>query len=527
MATPPNSRRYFLRNLGLGGGAVMLASCAKGGLGWTDERNENEATLPPDLPKPTENRLPDGLNRTNFYVHNEQPLALETKRKNIGSSPITPTSMLFVRNNLPMPNKAIVSNADEWVLEVKGVKNEKALTLAKLKTMGRSFETSVLQCSGNGRAFFEHGPSGSQWAVGAAGCVVWCGVRVSEVIQQLGGAAAEFRFLTGTGGETLPENIDAKTAIVERSIPGEKGLKDCLLAWELNGEPIPITHGGPLRLIVPGYFGCNNIKYIKTLTLSNKESESKIQQTGYRFRPLGEKGHPDQPSLWRMPVKSWVNGPGADDTPTLSGKVHFHGVAFSGERGVNKIEVSMDQGNSWVNAEFDGPSMGPNAWRAFQFAVELDEGEYSIVSRATDTEGDVQPESREENERGYRYNAWKEAALTVRVMDVLPQASKTGASQQSALAAGLATKQVRLSESGERGKAVFTKNAQPGCGVCHTLSDAEANGMIGPNLDSLKPTAAQTENAVRNGVGVMPSFGDSLSADQISDLAQYIKEASQ
>jgi DMSO/TMAO reductase YedYZ molybdopterin-dependent catalytic subunit/cytochrome c553 len=526
MPTPPNSRRYFLRNLGLGGGAVMLASCAKGGLGLTNgERSENLPAAPPILPEPAVKKLPDGLSRNNFYVHNEKPLALETKRQNIGSSPITPTSVLFVRNNLPMPSKTIVSNPDEWVLEVKGVKSEQALTVAKLKTMGRSFETSVLQCSGNGRAFFEHGPSGSQWAVGAAGCVIWCGVRVSEVIQQLGGAATDFKFLTGTGGETLPENLDAKIAVVERSVPAGKGLKDCLLAWEMNGEPIPITHGGPLRLVVPGYFGCNNIKYIKTLTLSDKESESKIQQKGYRFRPLGEKGNPDQPSLWRMPVKSWVNGPGADDTPTLSGKVHFHGVAFSGERGVNGIEVSMDKGKSWVNAEFDGPSMGPNAWRAFHFAVELEEGEYSIVSRAKDTEGDVQPAFREENERGYAYNAWQEAALNVRVVDILPQSSEKADARDSAPVV-LSKKQVRLSESGERGKAVFTQTAQPGCGVCHTLSDAEANGTIGPNLDSLKPAVAQTENAVINGVGVMPSFGDSLSPDQISDLAQYIKEAS-
>jgi DMSO/TMAO reductase YedYZ molybdopterin-dependent catalytic subunit/mono/diheme cytochrome c family protein len=533
MKTKDSSRRNFLRNLGLGGGTVLLASCVKGGLaidkGSLQEvckDGNGEAPEPTACPESTTEDLPDGLDRANFYVHNEKPLALETKRSKLSSSPITPAGVLFVRNNLPMPDKAIVANPDEWILEIKGVKSERSLSLAQLKTLGRSFETSVLQCSGNGRAFFEHGPSGSQWSVGAAGCVVWGGVRVSEVAKFLGGPVSDLKFLTGTGGEILPEGVDIKATVVERSVPIEKGLKDCLLAWEMNGEPIPITHGGPLRLVVPGYFGCNNIKYVKTLAFTAKESESKIQQKGYRYRPLGEKGNPTQPSLWRMPVKSWINGPGADDTPTLSGMVHFHGVAFSGERGVNKIEVSMDKGKSWVQAEFDGPSMGSNAWSSFHFAVELDAGEYSIVSRATDTQGDIQPQARDDNERGYRYNAWEEAVLTVRVVDVLPK--PTAAEKTEAKAPpvpDLPKKQVKLSEAGQRGKAVFTQSAQPGCGVCHAFLDAEAVGAVGPNLDELKPSLEQAENAVRNGVGIMPSFGGSLSSEQISDLAQYIKEA--
>jgi DMSO/TMAO reductase YedYZ molybdopterin-dependent catalytic subunit/mono/diheme cytochrome c family protein len=533
MTTPENSRRIFLRNLGLGSGAVLLATCAKGGVALDNGRSREvyregeDAVAEPSVgPKPAPKDLPDNLNRSNFYVHNEKPLALETRRSRLRSSPITPAGLLFVRNNLPMPDKSIVTHPDEWVLEVKGVHSERKLTVAQLKTIGRSFETSVLQCSGNGRAFFAHAPSGSQWSVGAAGCVVWGGVRVSEVAKLLGGPVSGMQFLTGTGGENLPEGVDPKLAIVERSVPAEKGLKDCLLAWEMNGEPIPITHGGPLRLVVPGYFGCNNIKYIQTLAFTAQESEAKIQQKGYRFRPLGEKGDPEQPSLWRMPVKSWVNGPGADDTPTLSGRVHFHGVAFSGERGVNKIEVSMDKGKSWVQAKFDGPSMGPNAWRAFHFSVELEEGEYTIVSRATDTQGDRQPQSRDENERGYRYNAWQEAALTARVVDVLPKAkSAKKTTDKPAELAALPKKQVKLSEAGERGKAVFTQKAQPGCGVCHTLSDTESAGAIGPSLDALKPNLKQVENAVTNGVGVMPSFSGSLSPEEISDLAQYIKEA--
>jgi DMSO/TMAO reductase YedYZ molybdopterin-dependent catalytic subunit/mono/diheme cytochrome c family protein len=454
-------------------------------------------------------------------------MALETKRGAMTSGAITPAALLFVRNNLPMPDKSILDDRDGWVLEVKGAKKTGSITLAELKRLGRETTTAVLQCSGNGRAFFKHAPSGSQWALGAAGCVNWTGVRVSELAEHFGGPAAGMKYVTATGGEVLPPGIDPKAAIVERSVPMAKGLKDTLLVWEMNGQPIPITHGGPLRMVVPGYFGCNQIKYVKTLSFTQEQSAAKIQQKGYRYRPLGEKGDASQPSLWRMPVKSWVNGPGADGAEVLAGRVHFHGVAFSGERGVRGVEVSMDGGKTWTPAEIYGPDMGKNAWRTFKYTLELKPGEYRIVSRATDNEGDVQPQTRDENERGYRYNGWSETGLDVQVVATLSEvaAKPVVASAPAPKPAG-PKKTVKLSEAGERGKKVFSTDAQPGCGVCHALSDADAVGAVGPNLDTLALNAELVENAVSNGVGIMPSFGNTLSKEQIADLAAYVVEAS-
>jgi len=335
------------------------------------------------------------------------------------------------------------------------------------------------------------------------------------------------KYLTATGGEVLPSGVDPTSTVVERSIPIEKGLDDVLLAWEMNGQPIPITHGGPLRMVVPGYFGCNQIKYVKAIAFTESQSEAKIQKKGYRFRPLGEGGNPSQPSMWRMPVKSWVNGPGADDTPVLNGSIHFHGVAFSGERGIKTVEVSMDRGETWLPAELYGPDMGPNAWRTFRFAADLAPGNHHIVSRATDTKGDVQPPIRNENERGYGYNGWTEAGLDVRVVATLKQPAgiatpvKTQSPTQPTGRQGTA----ELSEAGERGKAIFL-DTKPACGTCHTLADGDAAGLIGPNLDELKPSEATIRNATTNGVGVMPSFKDTLSSEQIADLAKYVFEAS-
>ncbi|MDB5890240.1 MAG: sulfite oxidase [Polaromonas sp.] len=128
-----------------------------------------------------------------------------------------------------------------------------------LKSMGIETVAMVLQCSGNGRSFFPSKPSGTPWTVGAAGCVVWSGVPVRAVVEALGGLATGRAYMTGTGGQTLPAGIDPKTIMVERSLP-VAAMADALLAWELNGAPVSLAHGGPLRLIVPGYTGVNNIK---------------------------------------------------------------------------------------------------------------------------------------------------------------------------------------------------------------------------------------------------------------------------
>ena len=153
-----------------------------------------------------------------FVLQNDLPWALETRRSQFGFSPITPASHFFVRNNLPMPSESETSAGDDWVFEVSGCEREGQLTLADLKRMRTHVVATVLQCSGNGRDFFLHDPSGSQWSVGAAGCALWTGVSVADVFERFGGVKAGLSYLTATGGETLPEGIDKETVVVERSV---------------------------------------------------------------------------------------------------------------------------------------------------------------------------------------------------------------------------------------------------------------------------------------------------------------------
>ena len=342
------------------------------------------------------------------------PTTIETKRTAFGVGPITPAERLYIRNNIAAPDVSIVANRDAWRMSVEGVRKPTTLTVAELKTLGLETLVMVLQCSGNGRGYFANKPSGTPWRVGAAGNLFWSGVPVRAVVEALGGVSADARFITGTGGETLPAGIDPKTVIVERSVP-MSALGDALLAWEMNGEPVPHAHGGPLRLIIPGYSGVNNIKYIKRLAFTREQTDAAIQATRYRIAPPGTKENPSQPAVWEMDPKSWINSPAPEAASVRRGWVQIHGVAMGGMQAPRQVDVSLDGGKSWREASFIGPNLGRYAWRPFVLQTELRPGSYVLASRVTDSQGKVQVESTPENAGGYLNSGWRAHAFPITV----------------------------------------------------------------------------------------------------------------
>lgn len=337
---------------------------------------------------------------------------IETKRAAMGTQPITPESHFFVRNNISPPDASILDDRDAWQITIQGVGAERTLTLGELKRIATRTIASVIQCSGNGRIYFEHAPGGTKWDVGAAGCAFWTGVPLRALVDHLGGdIAADAVFITGTGGEEIAANVDRLAMLVERSVPLE-ALDDIILAWDMNGAPISLAHGGPLRMIVPGYSGVNNIKYINNLAFTAEQSPAVIQQRRYRTHPIGTEGAPDYPSIWQMAVKSWITGP---TETTTAGLTQITGLAFGGAEELAKVEVSIDDGATWQEAELIGPDLGKFAWRAFVLPVELAAGDYRLVSRATSISGAVQPEMPESNDAGYNHNGWRDpgVALTI------------------------------------------------------------------------------------------------------------------
>lgn len=404
---PRITRGRFLTGAAAGAGGLIVGA----GLGYagaqalddddTDEEDGGQAALP------------SGKDEANFIVHSSDPFNIETKREVLGASALTSAATLFIRQNHVLPDESILDDPDAWTVSVEGTSEPRELTVRELKNIGVGEVATVVQCSGNGRGYFEHDPSGSPWEVGAAGNVVWTGVPVSAIAEELGGPASGAKFLTGTGGEELPPDVPEREAVVERSVPIEKGLEDCILAWAMNGEPVPLAHGGPLRLIVPGYFAINSVKFLKKLAFTEQESDADIMVGSYRIRPIGEDSDPSQPTCWEHNVKSFVTSPG-NESAVDAGPVRVVGVAYSGGA-VERVEVSTDGGQTWQQADFYGTDLGPYAWRRFTYAFDAEPGTYTIASRATDAAGNTQPEERAENEAGYQHNGWRDPAVTVTV----------------------------------------------------------------------------------------------------------------
>jgi sulfite dehydrogenase len=243
---------------------------------------------------------------------------------------------------------------------------------------------------------------------------MWTGVPLRELVQALGGTDAGAQYLTGTGGEVIPAGLDPKTR-VERSVP-LAAMDDALVAWELNGQPIPLAHGGPLRLIVPGFTGVNSVKYVKRIAFTPDESDSSIQQTDYRMSaPDAKTMNPSDPSVWQMPPKSWINSPLPESGKLRAGAATIKGVAFGGTNAVKQVEVSTNGGATWKLAALVGPDLGRFAWREFAANVDLSAGTHQLASRVTDVKGRTQPEARVENKAGYLNTSWRDHSVTVTV----------------------------------------------------------------------------------------------------------------
>ncbi len=358
--------------------------------------------------------LPDFIkwkNRDALIVHSKK--GIETHRSAIGESLITPNRNIYIRNNMPTMSDTQIGDRNNWKVSIKGVKNPKTFSLAQLKKLGHTTMATILQCSGNGRGFFAHEVRGSQWKTGAAACVVWTGVPMKVVVDACGGVDSDAVFMTSAGVDHEPTGLDPKKAKVERSVP-KKVYKDAMLAWEMNGVSLPNAHGGPLRMVTPGYFGINNVKHLGQVAFTKTESTVKYMKSSYRISPIGKKGS-QYPSCWEMPVKSWITRP-TDETGTVkAGNVQIVGVAMGGTKKIRSVKVSIDGGQSWKKAKFVGPDLGKYAWRQFVFEANLAPGSYNLASKASGG-GKTQPEIRYENRRGYAHNGWKDHSVNIKAV---------------------------------------------------------------------------------------------------------------
>ena len=308
---------------------------------------------------------------------------------------ITPLSRLFTRNTGAIPVFTPEALAG-WTLTIDGfVERPRRFTLAELT---REFQTvteiTVMECAGNGRAFFPH-PTGSVlWRHGAVGCVEWAGVRLGDVLRACG-VRPEAVY---TGHHSPDLKLDGSGPAISRGLPIAKALApETLLATRINGEPLPLLHGGPLRVVAPGYPGSASQKWLKRIEVRDREHDGERMKKGDYRLPLTPLrfGEPYDEATFAvivdMPVKSLITYPQDGFAAAAGGPVAVRGYAWSGHTPLAKVEVSFDGAGSWQRAVL-GPSRGNFAWRRFSANLAAPQpGEIEIVARATDAEGRVQP----------------------------------------------------------------------------------------------------------------------------------------
>jgi len=342
-------------------------------------------------------------------------IVLDTPELNVETPPhlldedITFVTRLFARNTGAMPDLSAGEIA-AWTLTIDGfVKRPCTWNIAALK---REFETvsvtAVLECAGNGRAFFPQAAGTVLWHHGAVGCVKWTGWRLADLLQR----CELLPQAIYTGHHSPDIYLDGSGPAISRGVTIEKALApETLVAFALNNAPIPVLHGGPLRLVVPGYPGASSQKWIKRIEVRDREHDGERMRDGHYRMPRAPLnfGDPydakDFAIITDMPVRSLITAP-ADGFSAPAGRpLPIRGHAWSGHIPVSKVELSFDAGRSWREASL-GPLPERFAWRRFTLVLaDPPSGEIEIVARATNTEGEMQPlESVPWNPRGYCNN---------------------------------------------------------------------------------------------------------------------------
>jgi sulfite oxidase len=352
--------------------------------------------------------VPGGAGAAPFEVLAHNPQQLQTPLAALDGL-LTPTERFFVRSHFGPPR---LDRARP--LAVTGrVSREGRWSQAALRKLPARTVTAVLQCAGNGRALFHPPVPGVQWQHGALGQARWTGVPLATLLERAGlqpGAAHVHLF----GADRAPR---PQTPPFIRSIPLDKALHpDTLVAWEMNGAPLTLEHGAPLRLVVPGWAGDHWLKWLVGIEVSAEEHSGFFVQKAYRIPPTpvppGTRVPPEQMEpVTVMPVKSLITAP-AEGADVAAGPQEVRGIAFSGHAPVERVEVSVDGGQRWERAALEGEP-GTGRWQVFRLQVQAPFGPMTAMARATDAAGNVQPEAAAWNPSGYFWNAWHRVSWRV------------------------------------------------------------------------------------------------------------------
>lgn len=393
------SARLTRRALIAGAGSAALAAPALG-------QKLIDLGLPggPGL-RPLEPAFPG---KGEMIVQRIRPPLLETPMEVFGKGTITPTNRFFVRWNWDMPTA--VKAADHRVAVAGAVRKPVSLTLDEVAGAGEHVEVvAINQCAGNGRGLSDPRVTGTQWGNGAMGCATWTGVRLKDVLAKAGVAegATRVRF----AGLDVPLTEGAPQFI--KSIPIDIAMRDdVLVAWGMNGEPLPLLHGYPLRIVVPGWFSTYWVKMLATIEVLTGEDDSYYVARSYRVpaRPItpADKDFATV-SITTMPPRAFITSHADGAAVALGQPLVLEGIAMGGDAALERVDLV---GEGWAIPCELGPDEGTYAFRRWRVTLPQVAGHLAGIGvRATNAKGAVQPDALAWNPSGYARNVIERITL--------------------------------------------------------------------------------------------------------------------
>jgi DMSO/TMAO reductase YedYZ molybdopterin-dependent catalytic subunit len=341
-------------------------------------------------------------------VMTKRPLNAETPRENLRTW-ITDNAVFFKRNQgqfMDIPIKL-----SDWQLQIEGLVEKKLrVTYDDLQRLPKVEVANTLECSGNSRSLLKQKAAGNPWTIGGVGNAIWGGTWLREVLEKAGlrDKAEHVSF------EGLDKSLGSAGIKFIRSIPVDKAMSSTLLAYEMNGQPLPLEHGFPLRALALGWTGASCVKWVHKITVLDRPYEGFFMDNVYRIFQKGE--DPKSGEVVKdINIKSIIVEP--DNEASFSvGIVPIRGSAYAGEVDIQRVDLSVDGGETWNPAKLIGIQES-YAWRHWEYMWQAKHrGDFTIMARATDTDGRRQPETAHWNMLGYGNNGIREHAVRIHIL---------------------------------------------------------------------------------------------------------------
>lgn len=406
-----NSRRAFLRNSGLTSLGLVMGAEVIFASHFPEQLEYIGLSIPEEL---VSLRGKDGR----MIVLNDRPINAETP-PHLLDPELTPNELFFVRNNgLPPVNVDV----DNWTLTIEGesAKTNKTYSLKELKSKFKEYTYRLtLECGGNGRKEFNPPAKGNQWGLGAVGCAEWTGVRLKDVLEDVG--VKSDAVYIGYYGEDMHLSGDPGKEPISRGVPISKAMQDeSLIAWAMNGKTIPELNGYPLRLVFGGWPASCSGKWLSKIVVRNKVHDgTKMKGQAYRVpcnpvAPGAKVADEDMCIIESMPVKSIITFPKTGAMISLSDSLPIRGHAWAGDNEVSRVEYSIDFGATWNTCILSKPKNRYD-WQQYSAKIKFPKkGYYEVWARATDSENNSQPMLLPGwNPKGYLNNACHRIAVKV------------------------------------------------------------------------------------------------------------------